>query len=856
MEPVDGSLGVPRRILVVVSILFFLSGTSGLVYQVLWMRSLSLFFGSDMYGVSIILSAFMGGLALGSFGGGQFAERTERPLFWYGVAELGVGAFAFIFPSLLDVFDPWLRSAYPGAPGSSSAGYLGVRILVSTGALVIPTVLMGATLPLIMHHVVRRREALGELAAHFYAVNTLGALTGTLGAGFILIPYLGTSRATVCAAAINLVVGACSVSVGLRARRPSATSSAEGTAGEEHDPLPGHSPAQRRRLARAAVIALGVSGFGSFALEVIWTRILLISFSATVYSFASMLACFLFGIFVGSRLVGRIVDRHQDPLGLFAGLELGIGLSVGILCLVVNAVPGLFGRLMGAVAQLLGEGRDHTLVVSTLAASLLLLFVPTTLLGATFSVALRAYTTNIARAGSRAGNLYAANTMGAIFGSLSAGLVAVPLLGTTLGLALTAALFTSIGLSLSMTRAAVYGASWVGSRSLAVAVVAVVLAGASVTFPYRVRLNFNQTAEGELIYHAEGVQNTIDVIRSESGSTALIIGGNVEADDSYLQRRHFVLKGHLPLLLMDAPRTVLVVGLGMGITLQATARHPGLERTDVIELSPEILAAQTSLADVNGDVVNDPLVNVRIDDGRVFMKLGEGRYDMITADPIHPKVSRVGYLYTREYYESIRSRLNDEGVVCQWMPIYQIAPRRLRSAVATFLDVFPEASLWYVANHALLIAKKHASRIDFEALRGKLEDPKVREDLSSIGIPSAEVLLSHLIMGPAELRAYVDAGGDVPLNSDSYPYLEYFVPRDLFRGTVDNLREFVKFLANPADYAERMPPKSRARLDRLVEGRAERMLEDAVDRPRAGTPGHASPTARREWSHTQPDTRA
>ena len=208
--------------------------------------------------------------------------------------------------------------------------------------------------------------------------------------------------------------------------------------------------------------------------------------------------------------------------------------------------------------------------------------------------------------------------------------------------------------------------------------------------------------------------------------------------------------------------------------------------------------------------------------------VAEGRYDMITADPIHPKISRVGYLYTREYYESIRARLNDGGVVCQWMPIYQIAPQRLRSAVGTFLDVFPEATLWYVANHALLVARKDASRIDYEALARRLEDPAVREDLSSIDIASAEALLSHLMMGPTELRAYVDAGGDIPINSDAFPYLEYFVPRDLFHGPLDNVREFVPHLINPADYVEGLPREWRALLEALLENRVDRMLEEAA----------------------------
>ena len=183
---------------------------------------------------------------------------------------------------------------------------------------------------------------------------------------------------------------------------------------QDLDTLPGIAPEARRRIARAAVVAIGISGFASFALEVVWTRILLISFSATVYSFASMLACFLFGIFLGSRVIASFVDRHENPIGLFAGLELGVAVSVGALCLLVNAVPEAFGRLLGGVAVLLGAARDHTLVVSTLIASFVLLVIPTTLLGATFSVALRAYTTSVSRVGSRTGNLYASNTVGAI----------------------------------------------------------------------------------------------------------------------------------------------------------------------------------------------------------------------------------------------------------------------------------------------------------------------------------------------------------------------------------------------------------------------------------------------------------
>jgi spermidine synthase len=784
-----------------VSGLFFLSGSAGLVYQVLWMRSLGLFFGSDMYGVSIILGTFMGGLALGSLLGGRLAERTTRPLLWYGLAELGIGFVGLRFSAILASFDPLLHAAYGGAGGGAGPGYQALRIGLAGGALLLPTSLMGATLPLILKHFVRSRSVLGAAGAYFYAVNTLGALVGTLAAGFVLLPYLGMARATACAAAVNGGIGVVCGALGWWAKVPG---DARDAAQPDLDPLPGLAPGLRQQLATAALIAFGVSGFGSFALEVAWTRILLISFSATVYSFAATLACFLFGIFLGSRLVSGLVDRHPNPLALFARLELGIAASVAVLGLLLHVTPAGFGRLLAALGPRLGE---HALVAATLLVSFPLLVVPASLLGATFPVALRVYTTSVARVGSRSGDLYASNTLGAVLGSGVAGFVLIPRLGASVTLALLALLFLAVGAALTrVSRPAGPAGKARGALGLAAALALLCGAGA-LLLPYRPALNFDQAslADAKLLYHAEGVQNTIDVVRGASGATSLIIGGNVEADDGERQRRHFVLKGHLPLLLMREPASVLIVGLGMGITLQATARHPGLERIDVVELSPDILAAQAQLADVNGNVLANPLVHVRIDDGRLFMKLTSERFDMITADPIHPKVSRVGYLYTREYYEAIRAHLNPGGVVCQWMPVYQIAPRRLRSAIKTFLEVFPFATLWYVEGHALLVAKQDSPLIDYALLQQKFDDPKVREDLASIDIASPAQLLAHLRMGPAEIRAYVDAEPDVPLNTDDSPYLEYFVPRDLFYTTADNVRELSRHVVDPAQLLVNVP---------------------------------------------------
>lgn len=822
--------GASRSTLLAVTVLFFLSGAAGLVYQVLWMRSLGLFLGSDLYALSIILSSFMGGLALGSLIGGRVAERVSRPLFWYGVAEVGIGLFALLFASILTGFDPILRAAYP-ASGEGSWLYQAIRVGMATFVLLVPTTLMGATLPLILKHFVRGRSVLGEMAGYFYAVNTLGALTGTAVAGFVLLPYLGMSVTTLGAASLNLLIGGCCLVLGARiALPPIAGSSEAGATNAALDPIPGLSTAQRARIARAALVALGLSGFGSFSLEVLWTRILVISSSATVYSFTSMLCCFLLGIFLGSTLVSTRVDEHPAPLRLFAALELGVAVSLTALCLAIHSIPDLFGRLLGGVSTLVDP--EHALVVTTLAVSLLLLIVPTTLLGATFAVALRAYTTNVAQVGLRTGNLYFSNTLGAILGSLVAGLVLIPAFGLKTTLAGIALLFLAIGLMLERTHAEGRLAGRAGLRVAVAGGVTLLGVGIALAVPYRVALNFNQNAgtDTELLYHKDGVQSTIDVVRATSGVTTLIIGGNIEANDEPTQLRHFILKGHLPLLFLEHPGEILVVGLGMGITLDATARHPGVEHIQVVELSPEIVEAQEHLQDVNGDILANPLVDVRIDDGRSFMKLSSGQYDMITADPIHPKISRVGYLYTREYYEMIRSRLRDGGIVCQWMPLYQISPTRLRSAVKSFAAAFPNAMLWHVKNHALLVATTGVPSIDYPLLVRKFEQKSVREDLARIGIDSPEELMSLFLMGPEEIRAFVDAEPDIPENTDDYPYLEYFVPSDLFYDEQDNVQEMVKFLADPTRLLRALPRESAAKIRRLSAGRAERLIGSAVPR--------------------------
>jgi spermidine synthase len=816
----DRAASGERALAFAVGLLFFGSGAAGLVYQVLWMRSLGLLFGSDIYGVSIILGTFMGGMALGHFAGAALCQRLARPLFAYGIAELGIGAFALAFPALLRAAEGPLGDAYRSL-GAESALYQCLRVALSAGALLIPTGLMGATLPFVLRHFARDDRALGRSGGAFYAANTLGALCGTLLAGFVLLPQLGIARSNACAAALNLAIGASCAAIGWSRRVPAAPAPARAASAAPHS-----------RAARAAMLCFGLSGVGSFALEVVWTRVLLQTTSATVYAFASMLACTLLGIALGSAWAARRVDAARDALLFFARVELGAAAVVAALGALSPAVPPLFLGLFRAFLRAGPEHAGSALTAATLATGAVLVLPPALLLGATFPAALRAAAPDAAHTGRTSGWLGAANTLGAIAGSLAGAFALLPALGARGSLAAIALLFAALGTGLLAARGVALARSLREPAHAGLLTATLALAALGASLPYRVSLNFHQRAgaEVELLYHAEGAQNTIDVVRSKSGATSLVIAGNVEADDSETQRRHFVLKAHLPLLFVPEPKRVLVVGLGMGITLRSTLRHPGVEQIRVVELSPEIADAQRVLREINGDVLRDSRVALRIDDGRNFMHRARESFDMITADPIHPKVTRVGYLYTEDYYADVRARLAPGGVVCQWMPLYQISPARLRSAVASFAAVFPEATLWYVKNHALLVARGDGRppierAADWERLRTRIAVPELRDDLAPLGFAEPETLLAQLLLGPAEIRAYLAAEPGIPRNTDDYPYLEYFVPADLNYAPIDNLRELLRFEGDPASALPGLPGEVASRLRERARGRAERLLE-------------------------------
>jgi spermidine synthase len=803
------------------SVVFFLSGATSLVYQVAWVRKLSLFFGSDVYSAAITLSAFMGGLCIGSWLAGRLARGLVRPILAYGVLEIIIAVYAVAFTAILAWFDPLLSSVYRDSYTSNPALYQLTRASIAFLVLLPPTALMGATLPIVIQHFAVADRVLGARIGHFYAMNTVGALTGTIAGGFILLPWLGVFQSMLASAVVNFVIGVAAILLALSAGPVSVEPSEP-----KRRPI-----GSRGRL--LVLLAVGVSGFAALALEVVWMRILVQTFSATVYAFAIMLACFLAGIFIGSEREARRVDSLERPAERLVRLELALFTYIALLAVLTYLVPGFFGTLLWGLTAITGGSFGAASIIAQGIAAALLIITPTLWLGATFPLAVKVYTWDIRDRALDTGSVYAANTFGALLGALAAGFVLIPLFGARSSLLVVGALFLLAALLLTPLAERPAGAH---DRPLRYAAVS---AGALLTvlalfLPRQILANFNmqQTTRPDVIYHGEGVSHTVDIIRTPARHTLMMVNGNVEADTTLVQRRHFILKAHLPLLLHKAPRDVAVIGLGLGITLSATARNPEVERIRLVELSPEMVEAHRYLRDLTDDVLSNAKIRLLIDDGRNFLNRSTESFDMITADPIHPRITGVGYLYSREYYEAVKSRLRPGGYILHWMPMYAISRESFDVAFRTFASVFPNASFWYVRSHGLFVAGLEPLTIDFATLARRFEQPAVRRDFESIGIRSAHELVAHLLMDDRQIARYLEsarASGSA-VNTDDNAHLEYATPFEFLQTTKPIIGALKPFAGWDRSRLTGATPEDLATIEQLFQKRLSVLL-DELDQP-------------------------
>jgi len=767
--------------------LFALSGTTALVYETVWARQLILTFGASHQAVSIVLASFMAGLALGSFLIGRWADRLRRPLKVYGIVELLLAVLAAATPALHRLADEIYLSRALAVEGVSPGLHV-LRVALAFLVLLPPTVLMGGTLPLLVQLLVRGRRDMAHYLARLYAVNTAGAVLGTLAAGFILLPRFGMSKTLALAVALNAAIGV--VALMLDRRQEAGGSGPEAAEGGGQQNL-----APRSTMAlQLAYFGTLVSGATALALEVLWMRGITVATGNTAYSFSVMLAAFLVGIAGGSWLLGsRWPD--VDPARLFGWLMLGIGFAA---LAVSQLMPGL-PRLALAMNGWFYADPGGVRAGSTLALSFAVMLAPCLLMGVAFPAAGRAATELRSRFASSAGNLVALNTTGSIVGSLAAGFWLIPRLGLQRSMLLCAAINLAWGILVLAVRRADLGTRRWGILLPAAALCGLALALPSIMPAWDLRPlavyrnnSFVGATGAELdklierstvLYYREGASANVSVVEG-TRARAIVIDGKTVATDGMSDMQHELLLGHVPVLLHPAPRSVAVVGLGAGVTLGATLTHESLERVLVVEIEPAVVDGTRLFAHVNGRAVDDPRLEIAFQDGRNYLSTSREQFDVITADPIHPWARGAAYLYTTEYYRLAMEHLTDNGIMCQWLPLYELSLDNIRSAIASFAEVFPETLVWQTANDAILIGAKSPIQVDLANLRARLEQPRVHRQLSQLGLATPLPLLAELALEGAGLERFV-AGAT--LNTDDNLYLEFSSPLSVAQGELGDI---------------------------------------------------------------------
>ena len=772
-------------------ICFFLSGAAGLVYQVAWGKALGLIFGNTVYAISTVLAVFMGGLAFGSAWWGRSSERRANPVLLYGWMELGVAAAGAVSLAGLAAVRQLYLVAHPLVAGSAPALLL-LRFVGAAIVLFLPTFLMGGTLPVLVQGLTRRSAELGRRLSRLYWINTLGAVAGTLAAGFFLLARAGLRATVETAVAVNLLAGLLAVLVarGFDAQPKSADSAAQ--------PVKTSAP---QPLSRFLLTAFCVVGATAIAYEVAWTRLLVTFFGSSTYAFTLMLATFLAGIVLGSLLFEWWAARGGVPsLGGFAFTQILTALAaLGFLLfyrqlpsIVVAALNWPYQRLPVWLSAPLGLQRNSfaALALAQFTTSAAAMLPAAIVFGFNFPLA----TVLIARrpgeerpSGAAVGKAYAANTLGAIAGAVLSGFLLIPRLGA----------FRLVGLlALGNVVVALALLARTGGRKLLPTAATLAIAGAIVaslasgrlnnpaiaTFapflyydPAKTRLTIEEWAETfDILYAKDGLNASISVAAGED-YISLRTNGKVDASNRDIQTQLF--SGHLGAIFHAAPRRVLVVGFGSGMTVAALARYPEIERIDCVEIEPGIIEAAPLLERLNRGVLRDPRVHLVLDDARNFLLTTRDTYDLIVSEPSNPWIAGVAALFTDEYYQAARARLRPGGLLVQWIQGYSIFPDDLRMVLATLAGQFDSVSVWRGEEpDFLLLARMDRSPLSLDRLRKLLEQPGISGDFDALNVSAPEGVLAYHRLDDVDLRRFVAGARH---NTDDNTLLEFHAPRAL-----------------------------------------------------------------------------
>lgn len=765
----SGPKSVPLSALPFMLALFVGSGCAALIYEIVWFQLLQFVIGGSAVSFAVLLGTFMGGMCLGSLALPRLISPRPNPLYVYAALELGIAVVSCAVLFGL----PYVHNAYVSA--TSGGNDILLRSLVAAVFLLPPTILMGATLPAVARAIEASPQGVAWLG-YFYGGNIAGAVCGCLLAGFYLLRLYDMQTASFVAAAINVAVALLAIALGRLIPREAPT-----------DTLVASEGTSRRPAAWGVYVAIGLSGASALGAEVLWTRLLSLLIGGTVYTFSIILAVFLIGLGLGSGW-GAALARGRNPR---------VTLGICQLLLVAAIAWGAFQLTQSLpywpIDPLLSHNPWHSLQLDLLRC--LWAILPAAILwGASFPLALGAVAAG-GDAGKLVGGIYAANTIGAIAGAVGFSVWLLAALGTQhaqqllIGLAILAALLALLPAIVGAAKPVAAHASRVGRLvaqclMLTMAVVAAgLLAWKLPPTPGELiahgRFVPEETGRSLLMYAGEGMNSSIAITMRDEGVYSFHVSGKVEASSLPRDMRLQRMLGHVPALVHPKPRSVLIVGCGAGVTSGSFVVHPDVERIVICELEPlipEIVAPY--FAKENHGVANDKRVEIVYDDARHYLLTTREKFDIITSDPIHPWVKGAASLYTREYIQMCKERLQPGGIVTQWVPLYESSTAAVKSELATFFEVFPDSTIWSNDQQGngydiVLLGQAEPTRIDVDQLVTRLartDHALVADSLYEVGFNSVFEVLATYAGNARDLTPWLS---NAQINRDSNLRLQY-----------------------------------------------------------------------------------
>ncbi len=707
-------------------ILFGMSGLCSLMYEVVWSRMLVTVMGNTAIATSTILSAFMAGLALGSFyWGRRSATRCLRPLAVFGGLEIAAGLSALLVFQCIQGILPlevWISQI----TGKGYYTQIVVRFLLSFCLLLVPTFCMGGTFAVISKHLIGAQGGFGRNTALLYGINTAGALLGAFLAGFLMIKHFGHSGSIWCAAALNVAVGTCAILVGLRLRLPEARAETSSACAPAYGlPL--------RRTVRVVVLGIAASGFCALAYQVLWTRLLILVLDNSIYSFTIILMAFLAGIAGGSFCVAPLFRHIKDPVKLFAGIQF---------CLALSAFLFPFG------IQQQPRTPDMSYLRFLLNTIPLSILVPTLFMGMSLPVGATIYQLWKHTAGESLGSILAANTVGAVAGAITACFLFAPRLGFRTSLLL----LTGINLAIA---AAVVGVH--ARRRYLFAAVGIMIVtgwfGITILGPdYFARTYAALEPDSRLIYYHEGLATTATIFERPDATRALYLNGIPEVATDMASIRTFKLMGALPGLLHSNPESALMITFGAGIAAATAALF--VPRLECVDLADQVREIASYFAPLNDSIHTNNKLSLHIDDARHYLTNSTKTYAIIISDATHPRVYDSWVLFTRNFYDLVKQRLGPQGIFLQWVPFHGLTLEQYMAIIKTFSESFEHPSIWRIAQaHSLLLATPGPLRIDFASLCQKISEPEIRQNLQQAGLEDPFDILQCFSMSSENVKA-------------------------------------------------------------------------------------------------------